>query len=131
MCLWWHEIDQTPQLFDHSLYQLLFVSLVLPELRKDVVLLIGVFHSTQRERGRVAVTRCIYAKYYYWCFSKTNYTLTSCHYAGMLLVQKILRMLYTILKLGASRKTSQNSVQILFKAFVVYWLFFLQHILHI
>lgn len=66
--LWWHAIDQGPQLFDHSLYQFLFVSLILPELREDVVLLTGVFHSAPRDRGKVNVTRCIYAIWFYWCF---------------------------------------------------------------
>lgn len=45
-----HSIDQTPQLFDHSLYQFLFVSIVLPELREDVVLLTGVLHPGERQR---------------------------------------------------------------------------------
>lgn len=44
-----HAIDQAPQLFDHSLYQLLFVSVVLPELREDVVLLTGILHPGDRE----------------------------------------------------------------------------------
>lgn len=48
-CLGGHAVDQTPQLSDHSLYQLLFVSVVLPELRKDVVFLTGVLHPANRE----------------------------------------------------------------------------------
>ena len=54
MCSGGHAIDQAPQLFHHSLYQLLLVSVVLPELREDVVLLAGVFHPGQRKRQRVA-----------------------------------------------------------------------------
>lgn len=50
VCLRGHAIDQAPQLFDHSLYQLLFVSVILPELREDVVLLTGVLHPRHRER---------------------------------------------------------------------------------
>lgn len=49
-CLGGHAVDQAPQLSDHSLYQLLFVSVVLPELRKDVVLLTGVLHPANREQ---------------------------------------------------------------------------------
>lgn len=52
VCLGGHAIDQAPQLFDHSLYQLLFVSVVLPELREDVVLLTGVLHPGHRDRQR-------------------------------------------------------------------------------
>lgn len=48
-CLGGHAVDQAPQLFDHSLYQLLFVSVILPELREDVVLLTGVLHPGRRE----------------------------------------------------------------------------------
>lgn len=48
-CLGGHAVDQAPQLSDHSLYQLLFVSVILPELRKDVVLLTGVLHPANRE----------------------------------------------------------------------------------
>lgn len=47
VCLGGHAVDQAPQLFDHSLYQLLFVSVILPELREDVVLLTGVLHFLQ------------------------------------------------------------------------------------
>lgn len=46
-----HAVDQTPQLFDHSLYELLFVSVILPKLREDVVFLIGVFHLLQQGQG--------------------------------------------------------------------------------
>lgn len=60
VCLWRHAVDQAPQLFDHSLYQLLFVSLILPELKEDIVLLTRVFHPAPRERGRVNVTRCVH-----------------------------------------------------------------------
>ncbi len=49
VCLGGHAIDQAPKLFDHSLYQLLFVSVVLPELGEDVVLLTGILHPEHRE----------------------------------------------------------------------------------
>lgn len=49
VCLRGHAVDQAPQLFDHCLYQLLFISVVLPELREDVVLLTGVLHPGHRE----------------------------------------------------------------------------------
>lgn len=44
-----HAVDEAPQLFDYSLYQLLLVSVVLPELRKDVVLLAGVLHPANTQ----------------------------------------------------------------------------------
>lgn len=72
VCLWWHAVDQAPQLFHYSLYQLLFVSLILPELREDIVLLTGVFHPAPRERGRANVTRCIqYSTAFYRNVSET------------------------------------------------------------
>lgn len=45
-------IDQTPELFSHSVYQLLLVPLVLPELGKDVVLAAGVFHPVRRGKNK-------------------------------------------------------------------------------
>lgn len=50
LCLRGHAVNKAPQLFDHSLYELLFISVILPEMRENVVLLTGVLHPTQRER---------------------------------------------------------------------------------
>lgn len=49
MCLRRHAVDQAPQLFDYSLYELLFVPVILPELREDIVLLTGVLHPGRKE----------------------------------------------------------------------------------
>lgn len=41
--------DEVPQLFDHSVDELLFVALILTELRKHVVFPTSVFHPKVRE----------------------------------------------------------------------------------
>lgn len=107
--LWWHAIDQGPQLFDHSFYQFLFVSLILPELREDVVLLTDVFHSAPRERGKVNVTRCIYAICFLLMFYHINDNLTSCQQAGMLSGQSLENPIHQPdWELGLSRRCSQT-----------------------
>ena len=69
-----HAIDQAPQLFDHSLYQLLFVSVILPELREDVVLLTGVLHPGRRETRTVTeMSHCND------CILSVMYWLACCH----------------------------------------------------
>lgn len=52
VCLWGHAVDKAPQLLDHSLYEFLFIPVVLPELWENVVLLTGVLHPTGRGTKR-------------------------------------------------------------------------------
>jgi hypothetical protein len=44
LCVLGHTIHQTSQLFHHCLYQLLFVSVILPELSKYIVLFASILH---------------------------------------------------------------------------------------
>lgn len=44
LCVMGHIIHQTSQLFHNCLYQLLFVSIILPELSKYIVLFASILH---------------------------------------------------------------------------------------
>lgn len=44
LCVLGHTIHQTSQLFHDCLYQLLFVSIILPELSKYIVLFASILH---------------------------------------------------------------------------------------
>lgn len=48
-----HTIHQTSQLFHNCLYQLLFVSIILPELSKYIVLFASILHLLQKSKGCV------------------------------------------------------------------------------
>lgn len=51
LCVLGHAIHQAPELLHHSLNQLLLVTIVLPELSKNVVLFARVSHSGGKKKG--------------------------------------------------------------------------------
>lgn len=50
-----HTSHQASELLHHCLYELLPVSVILPELGEYVILLAGVLHLLQKSKGRVWV----------------------------------------------------------------------------
>lgn len=53
LCVLGHTIHQTPQLFHDCLYQLLLVSIILPELSKYIILFASILHLLQKNKGCV------------------------------------------------------------------------------
>lgn len=79
LCVLGHTIHQTSQLFHDCLYQLLFVSIILPELGKYIVLFASILHPRNICEWRSLIKEIIYAVTSKESWGALNYlTLSLC-----------------------------------------------------